>query len=100
MTIVEKSWLDIGALADIPLRGARVVKTAVGCIAVFRTAENEAFAIDDRIQRLALLATENEISGLIEGARFERHSVTECEHRPKQIAPSMSGTAAAANGNL
>ena len=48
MTIVEKSWLDIGALADIPLRGARVVKTAVGCIAVFRTAENEAFAIDDR----------------------------------------------------
>jgi nitrite reductase (NADH) small subunit len=40
--------IDIGAIADIPLRGARVVKTAHGCIAVFRTAEDEAFAIDDR----------------------------------------------------
>lgn len=40
--------IDIGAVADIPLRGARVVKTAHGCIAVFRTAENEAFAVDDK----------------------------------------------------
>jgi nitrite reductase (NADH) small subunit len=39
--------IDIGAIADIPVRGARLVKTAEGCIAVFRTAENEAFAIDD-----------------------------------------------------
>ena len=41
-------WVDIGALSDIPLRGARVVRSQVGCIAVFRTGENEAFAIDDR----------------------------------------------------
>jgi nitrite reductase (NADH) small subunit len=41
------TWIDIGPLADIPLRGARVVKSAAGCIAVFRVAENEAFAIDD-----------------------------------------------------
>ena len=41
-------FIDIGAITDIPLRGARLVKTAVGCIAVFRTAESEAFAIDDR----------------------------------------------------
>jgi nitrite reductase (NADH) small subunit len=40
--------LDIGAIDTIPLRGARVVKTPHGCIAVFRTAENEAFAIDDK----------------------------------------------------
>ena len=42
------STIDIGSIEDIPLRGARVVRTAAGCIAVFRTAENEAFAIDDK----------------------------------------------------
>ncbi len=40
-------WVDIGALESIPVRGARVVKTAAGCIAVFRTAESEVYAIDD-----------------------------------------------------
>ncbi len=48
MTIMEPVWIDIGKLEDIPVRGARVVKTAKGCIAVFRTAANEAFALDDR----------------------------------------------------
>ncbi|MFN3208997.1 MAG: nitrite reductase small subunit NirD [Roseovarius sp.] len=38
------SWIDICALDDIPPRGARKLKTAQGCIAVFRTAENEVFA--------------------------------------------------------
>ncbi|MGR3837830.1 MAG: nitrite reductase small subunit NirD [Cognatishimia sp.] len=42
------SWIDIGALEDIPLRGARVVKTRLGCIAVFRTSEEEVFATSDR----------------------------------------------------
>lgn len=39
--------VDIGALGDIPVRGARVLKTALGCVAVFRTAEDEVFALDD-----------------------------------------------------
>lgn len=42
------TWLDIGHLDDIPRQGARVVKTAAGCVAVFRTASDEVFAIDDR----------------------------------------------------
>ena len=37
-------WTDIGTLADIPLRGARRVKTTKGCIALFRTGEEEVFA--------------------------------------------------------
>lgn len=41
-------WIDIGALEDIPVRGARVVKTRMGCIAIFRTAEDEVFALADR----------------------------------------------------
>lgn len=42
------TWLDIGALNDIPAQGARVVKTRLGCVAIFRTAEDEVFALDDR----------------------------------------------------
>lgn len=41
-------WIDIGTLDDIPVRGARVVKTASGCVAVFRTGAGEVFALDDR----------------------------------------------------
>lgn len=48
MTMKDAAWVDIGALDSIPVRGARVVKTAAGCIAVFRTAENEAHALEDR----------------------------------------------------
>ena len=38
------SWIDIGHIEEVPLRGARVLKTPVGCIAVFRTGEAEIFA--------------------------------------------------------
>lgn len=41
-------WIDVGALDSVPVLGARVVKSVAGCIAVFRTSQNEAFAIDDR----------------------------------------------------
>jgi len=40
-------WIDIAALEDIPLRGARVVKTALGCVAVFRTGADEVFALNN-----------------------------------------------------
>ncbi|MEL6977430.1 MAG: nitrite reductase small subunit NirD [Pseudomonadota bacterium] len=42
------NWIDVGALADIPAQGARVVKTAQGCLAVFRTAEDDVFVVEDR----------------------------------------------------
>lgn len=42
------SWIDLGPVTDIPVRGARKLKTALGCVAVFRTAENEVFALTDR----------------------------------------------------
>ncbi|WP_045836392.1 nitrite reductase small subunit NirD [Hyphomicrobium sp. 99] len=41
------SWVLIGSITDIPLRGARCVETPLGKIAVFRTAEDRVFAIDD-----------------------------------------------------
>lgn len=41
------TWIDIAPLEDVPKRGARLVKTGQGCVAVFRTAENEVFALDN-----------------------------------------------------
>lgn len=48
MTAPAGNWLPIGAETDIPLQGARVVKTGYGDIAVFRTAAGEVLAIEDR----------------------------------------------------
>jgi nitrite reductase (NADH) small subunit len=46
--MTETQWTDIGALDQIPRRGARVVRVAQGCVAVFRTADDQAFALEDR----------------------------------------------------
>lgn len=40
-------WFDIGSIDDIPLRGARCVKTPQGKIGVFRTHDDRIFAIED-----------------------------------------------------
>lgn len=42
------SWFDVGALDDVPRRGARVVKTREGCVAVFRTSDDQVFVLEDR----------------------------------------------------
>lgn len=42
------TWIEIGKVSDIPRRGARCVETPEGRVAVFRTAEDRIFAIDDR----------------------------------------------------
>jgi nitrite reductase [NAD(P)H] small subunit len=41
------NWIAIGRLSDIPQRGARCLDTPDGKIAVFRTADDRVFAIDD-----------------------------------------------------
>src|SRR5687768_2510937 len=41
-------WIQIGALSEIPVKGSRVVKSAEGDIAVFRTADDRIFALYDR----------------------------------------------------
>ena len=40
-------WIDIAALDAIPQRGARVVKTVHGCVAVFRTGSDDVYALDN-----------------------------------------------------
>src|SRR5690606_27218151 len=41
-------WIDIGAINAIPQRGARCVNTPNGKIAIFRTADDQVFAMDNR----------------------------------------------------
>lgn len=42
------TWLDAGPLGAIPLRGARVLHSAGGPIALFRTGGDRIFALRDR----------------------------------------------------
>jgi nitrite reductase (NADH) small subunit len=42
------NWIDIGSITDIPRRGARCVVTPQGRIAVFRTQDDQVFAIEDQ----------------------------------------------------
>jgi nitrite reductase (NADH) small subunit len=46
--MTDPVWTDIGALDQVPRRGARVVRTPRGCVAVFHTADDHAFALEDR----------------------------------------------------
>jgi nitrite reductase (NADH) small subunit len=41
-------WVEVGRVDDIPRLGARVVCTAEGDVAVFRTAADRVFALRDR----------------------------------------------------
>jgi nitrite reductase (NADH) small subunit len=48
MTILDTVWLDVCALEDIPLRGARRIGNAAKPVAIFRAGDNEVFALVDR----------------------------------------------------
>lgn len=41
-------WIDIAGLDDVPQQGARCLKTPHGKYALFRTADDRFFAIEDR----------------------------------------------------
>ncbi len=44
----EQQWIEVGNVSDIPKDGARVVKTPLGDIAVFRNMQDEIFALRDK----------------------------------------------------
>lgn len=44
----QADWIEVGNISDIPRQGARVVKCAEGDIAVFRTVDDEIFALRDK----------------------------------------------------
>ena len=48
MEELKTYWFDVGPVSAIPLRGARTVKTPRREIAVFRTASDEIFALENK----------------------------------------------------
>ena len=42
------TWIDIGALDDVPRLGSRVVRAADMKIAIFRTDDDRVFALEDK----------------------------------------------------
>lgn len=41
------AWVDVGAVTDIPLRGARRAPSPRGDVAIFRTGDGQVFALMD-----------------------------------------------------
>ena len=48
----EGTWIDLGPVEEIPVRGARVVRTEECDIAIFRTGDDHLFALDNRCPHL------------------------------------------------
>jgi nitrite reductase (NADH) small subunit len=44
----NETWLTVGRVDDIPRQGARVIEAPGGNIAVFRTVDDEIFALRDK----------------------------------------------------
>lgn len=61
--VAETTWIDIGALDDIPVLGSRVVETASGNIAVFRNRADEVFALRDKCPHMGGPLSQGIVSG-------------------------------------
>lgn len=48
MDRIVTEWVDVCSKDEVPQQGSRIVKTPRGCLALFRTAEGEFFALDDK----------------------------------------------------
>ena len=48
MNIRSTNWIPVGSIHDIPRQGARCVKHGEMTIAIFRTADDRLFALEDR----------------------------------------------------
>jgi nitrite reductase (NADH) small subunit len=48
MNALSQNWIAVGALSDIPRRGARCVKLGATTVAIFRTADDQVFALEDK----------------------------------------------------
>ena len=48
MNVMTQTWVRIGKISDVPRRGARCVNHGDMSIAVFRTADDRVFALEDK----------------------------------------------------
>mgnify|MGYP003509658537 CR=1 FL=1 len=42
------NWIQVGKLDNIPRQGSRVINTATGDVALFRTVDDQVFALNNR----------------------------------------------------
>jgi len=56
-------WIEIGALEEIPRRGSRRMQTRLGPVAIFRTGDDEIFALIDRCPHKGGPLSEGIVSG-------------------------------------
>jgi len=59
------NWIKIGQLNDIPRLGARTVETAEGQVAVFRTEDDQVFALFNRCPHKGGPLSEGIVSGRV-----------------------------------
>lgn len=45
---LSQNWVDVGATDDVPQRGARCVNKGDLTVAIFRTADDQFFALEDK----------------------------------------------------
>ena len=48
MNAITANWVEIGTISDIPMRGARCVKHGNMTIAIFRTMDDQIYALEDK----------------------------------------------------
>ena len=48
MGLKEEIWWDLCQVTDIPVRGSRIVKSPKGCVALFRTIDENVYALKDQ----------------------------------------------------
>ena len=89
MMPVTKTWIRVCQLEDIPVRGARVIRTESGCIALFRTAEQEVFALDDKCPHKSGPLSEGIVHGHSVTCPLHRTWISSSTRRKISTAPFM-----------
>jgi nitrite reductase (NADH) small subunit len=46
--VIDQVWTKVCHTSDIPIRGSRIVKTSDGCVALFKIANGDIYALDDQ----------------------------------------------------
>jgi nitrite reductase (NADH) small subunit len=88
------SWIEIGRIADIPVRGSRRVPLGGRNVAVFRTGEDEIFALIDRCPHRGGPLSEGIISGRNVTCPLHNWLIdlrTGCAHAPDEGATKTVG---------